>query len=66
MIRARCFVVPDGNGGVTSVGTIDLTILEGTGTYRRLAGGRNHMVDRLHFLASGDVVEFCFCFISEP
>jgi hypothetical protein len=24
------------------------------------------MVDRLHFLVSGDVDEYCFCFISSP
>jgi len=42
------------------------TVVEATGVYRRFVGGHNHMVDRLHFLASGDVVEFCFCFIDEP
>jgi hypothetical protein len=29
-------------------------------------GGHNHMVDRLHFLASGDIDEYCFCFVSGP
>ena len=61
--------VPDGSGGVFSIGTIDLTILEGTGTYRRLAGGSNHMVDKLHVLPPGDgsggYDEYCFCIISE-
>jgi hypothetical protein len=41
-----------------------LTILEATGVYRPYVGGHNHMVDKLHFLASGDVDEYCFCFIS--
>jgi hypothetical protein len=49
-------------------GTFELTILEGTGIYKRFAGGHNHMVDRLHFLAPGDgsggIDEYCFCFIS--
>ena len=56
----------DGAGGQFLVGTFELTVVEATGVYRRFVGGHNHMVDRLHFLASGDVVEFCFCFIDEP
>jgi hypothetical protein len=62
--------VPDGQGGRFLEGTFELTILEGTGIYKPFAGGHNHMVDRLHFLAPGDgsggVDEFCFCFISGP
>jgi hypothetical protein len=62
--------VPDGAGGQFLEGTFDLTVLEATGVYRSFAGGHNHMVDKLHFLAPGDgsggVDEFCFCFISRP
>jgi len=60
--------VPDGHGGRFLEGTFELTILEGTGIYKRFAGGHNHMVDKLHFLAPGDgsggLDEYCFCFIS--
>jgi hypothetical protein len=60
--------VPDGLGGQFLEGTFELTILEGTGIYRSFAGGHNHMVDKLHFLAPGDgsggLDEYCFCFIS--
>ncbi len=62
--------VPDGVGGRFLEGTFELTILEGTGIYKPFAGGHNHMVDKLHFLAPGDgsggIDEFCFCFISGP
>lgn len=62
--------VPDGQGGKFMVGTLELTILEGTGIYKPFAGGHNHMVDKLHFLAPGDgsggADEYCFCFISRP
>ena len=58
--------VDDGAGGQFLVGTFELTIVEATGVYRSFVGGHNHMVDRLHFLASGAVEEFCFCFISHP
>ena len=58
--------VDDGLGGRFLEGTFELTILEATGIYRPFVGGHNHMVDRLHFLASGDVDEYCFCFISHP
>jgi hypothetical protein len=62
--------VDDGQGGQFLEGTWELTILEGTGIYKPFAGGHNHMVDRLHFLAPGDgsngVDEYCFCFISRP
>ena len=61
-------VVPDGVGGQILFGTWELDVIEGTGIYRSIVGGRNHMVDRLHFLAPGDgsggVDEYCFCFIS--
>jgi hypothetical protein len=56
--------VDDGQGGRFLEGTFELTILEGTGIYKPFVGGHNHMVDKLHFLASGGVDEYCFCFIS--
>jgi hypothetical protein len=58
--------VDDGAGGQFLEGTFELTIVEATGVYRPFVGGHNHMVDRLHFLASGAIEEFCFCFISQP
>lgn len=62
--------VPDGEGGQFLVGTFELTIIEGTGIYRRFVGGHNHMVDRLHFLAPGDgsggFEEDCLCYVSRP
>lgn len=62
--------VDDGLGGQFLEGTFELTILEATGIYRPFVGGRNHMVDKLHFLAPGDgsggFEEYCFCFISRP
>lgn len=58
--------VDDGFGGQFLEGTFELTILQATGIYRRFVGGHNHMVDKLHFLASGEVDEYCFCFISHP
>jgi hypothetical protein len=62
--------VDDGQGGQFLEGTFELTILEATGIYRPFAGGHNHMVDKLHFLAPGDgsggLDEYCFCFISGP
>ena len=58
----------DGVGGQFLVGTIELTVIEGTGIYRRFVGGHNHMVDRLHFLAPGDgsggFEEYCICYVS--
>ncbi len=61
---------PDGAGGRFLVGTFELDVIEGTGIYRSVVGGHNHMVDRLHFLAPGDgsggIDEFCFCFVSSP
>ena len=61
---------PDGAGGRFLVGTFELDVIEGTGIYRSVVGGHNHMVDRLHFLAPGDgsggIDEFCFCFVSGP
>jgi len=59
-------LVDDGQGGQFLEGTFELTILEATGIYRSFVGGHNHMVDKLHFLASGDIDEYCFCFISRP
>jgi hypothetical protein len=58
--------VDDGAGGQFLEGTFDLTVIQATGIYRPFVGGHNHMVDKLHFLASGDVDEYCFCFISRP
>ena len=60
--------VPDGSGGTFLQGTFELTILEATGIFRHFAGGHNHMLDNLHFLAPGDgsggADEYCVCFIS--
>ena len=56
--------VDDGHGGTFLDGTFELTVLEGTGIYKPFVGGHNHMVDKLHFLASGGADEYCFCFIS--
>jgi hypothetical protein len=56
----------DKAGGQFLVGTFELDVIEGTGIYRSVVGGHNHMVDKLHFLASGDVDEYCFCFVSGP
>jgi hypothetical protein len=58
--------VPDGHGGKYWQGTWELKIPEATGDYRSFEGGHNHMVDSLHFLASGDADEFCVCVISRP
>jgi hypothetical protein len=58
--------VDDGADGQFLEGTFELTIVEATGIYRPFVGGHNHMVDKLHFVANGDVVEYCFCFISRP
>lgn len=55
---------PDGSGGFFLEGTFELTILEATGVYAPFQGGHNHMVDKLHQLASGQFDEFCFCNIS--
>ena len=55
--------VPDGCGGSFLHGTYELTIPEANGRFRSFAGGHNLMVDNLRFLASGDVDEYCFCFI---
>jgi hypothetical protein len=56
--------VPDGAGGSLLTGTWELTILEATGAYRPFVNGHNHMVDNLHFLASGGVDEYCICNVS--
>ena len=62
--------VPDGEGGQFLEGTFELDVIDGTGIYRSLVGGHNHMVDKLHFLAPGDgsggADEYCFCFVSGP
>jgi hypothetical protein len=56
---------PDGSGGFYLEGTFELVIHEATGLFRAFKGGHNHMVDRLHQLASGSFDEFCFCNISQ-
>ena len=56
---------PDGRGGSYMEGTFELVILEATGIYQDFQGGHNHMVDRLHQLANGNLDEFCFCNISQ-
>ena len=55
--------VPDGQGGTFLVGTFDLNITEATGVYQSFVGGHNKMVDILHRLADGTLVEHCFCII---
>ena len=61
---------PTERAGQFLVGTFELDVIEGTGIYRSVVGGHNHMVDKLHFLAPGDgsggVDEYCFCFVSGP
>jgi hypothetical protein len=64
--RSNTVSVPDGSGGSYLQGTYELRIPEATGRYRSFVGGHNRMVDDLHFLASGDVDEFCVCLISRP
>jgi hypothetical protein len=56
--------VPDGSDGSYLQGTYELNITEATRRYRSFVGGHNRMVDSLHFLASGEVDEFCVCLIS--
>jgi hypothetical protein len=56
--------VPDGFEGSYLQGTFELDVLQANGRYRSFKGGHNRMVDNLHFLASGDVDEFCVCLIS--
>ena len=56
--------VPDGQGGTFLVGTLELDITEATGVYQPFVGGHNKMVDILHRLADGTLVEHCFCIIS--
>ena len=56
----------DGAGGSFLDGTFELDVIEGTGIYRSIVGGHNHMVDHLHFAANGDVIEYCFCNVSSP
>jgi hypothetical protein len=60
----------DHAGGQFLVGTFELDVIEGTGIYRSVVGGHNHMIDKLHFLAPGDgsggLVEFCTCIVSGP
>jgi hypothetical protein len=58
--------VPDGQGGMFMVGTIDLSIIEATGVYQSFVGGHNKMVDIGHTLADGSLIDDCFCNISRP
>ena len=58
--------VPDGQGGTFLVGTFDLNITEATGIYEPFVGGHNKMVDVLHRLADGTLVEHCYCVVSRP
>ena len=44
---------PTERAGVSD-GTFELDVIEGTGIYRSVVGGHNHMDDKLHFLAPGD------------
>jgi hypothetical protein len=64
--RSNTVSVDDGSGGSYLQGTYELRVPEATGRYRSFVGGHNRMVDDLHFLASGDVDEFCVCLISRP
>jgi hypothetical protein len=64
----NAFITPgpsDGKGGSFLQGTFELNITDATGIYEQFKGGHNHMVDRLHQLASGKLDEFCFCNISQ-
>jgi hypothetical protein len=54
----------DGAEGTILQGTWELTVPDATGIFRHFKGGHNHMLDNLHFLASGDIDEYCVCFIS--
>jgi hypothetical protein len=53
----------DGADGSILQGTWELTVLDATGIFRHFKRGHNHMLDNLHFLASGDIDEYCICFI---
>ena len=53
-----------GQAGSILQGTWELTVLEATGIFKGFAGGHNRMLDNLHFLPSGDVDEYCVCFVS--
>ena len=56
--------VSDRQNGLFLEGTFELVILEATGVYSNFTSGHNHMVDKLHKLASGQFDEFCFCNIT--
>ena len=58
--------VPDGQGGTFLVGTFDLNITEATGVYESFVHGHNRMVDILHRVGDGTLVEHCYCVISRP
>ena len=59
-------VVLDEEGGQILFGTWELDVIEGTGIYKSIVGGHNHMDDLLHFLANDDIDEHCFCIVSSP
>ena len=58
--------VSDGQGGTFLVGTFELDITEATGVYQSFLHGHNRMVDILHRLPDGTLVEHCYCVISHP
>jgi len=58
--------VPNGQGGTFLVGTFDLNITEATGVYQSFVHGHNRMVDILHRVGDGTLVEHCYCVISRP
>jgi hypothetical protein len=64
--NSNTIFVDDGSGGSFLQGSFELTIPQANGAFRSFVGGHNRMVDNLHFLASGDVDEYCFCFITRP
>ena len=53
-----------GQAGSILQGTWELTVLEATGIFKGFVGGHNRMLDNLHFLTSGEVDEYCVCFVS--
>ena len=60
------FSISDGAGGSFLIGTFELDVIEGTGIYRSIVDGHNHMDDVLHFLVNDDIDEHCFCIVSKP
>jgi hypothetical protein len=56
--------INDGQNGAYLEETWELTVLDATGIFGPYAGGHNHMVDRIHALATGQFDENCYCIIS--